>query len=155
SSLASGQLPSWSPTASTAGNVTQAGDIAVIDATQATGNVVVSMYITNLASLSDDYSSFAFPIDVFKSTGSSDPTAASSWAQDSSIVPTGSSFSSFLTDTTGVITFSLPPGYYYDLTMDSATQTTTGGGGSYFCISTTASGGSLSPAFFVTATPTA
>jgi hypothetical protein len=155
STLTSGQLPSWSPTASAAGNVTQAGDVAVIDATQATGNVIVSLYITNLAALSDDYSSFAFPIDVFKSAGSSNPTVASTWTQDSSIVPTGTSFSSFLTDTSGVITFALPAGYYYDLTMDSATQSTTGGGGSYYCISTTASGGDLSPAFFVTANPTA
>lgn len=153
STLASDTLPSWSPTQSTAGNVTTAGDIAVIDATQSTGNVIVSLYVTNLAALSDDYSSFAFPVDVYRSQGSADPSAPSSWTQASAIV-SSSPFSSFLTDTTGVLTFSLPAGYYYDLTMDSASQGF-GGGGSYYCISTTAAGGSLSPAFFVTANPTA
>ena len=40
--------PSWSPVAGSAGAVTTAGDLAIVDATSATNYVTVSVYITNL-----------------------------------------------------------------------------------------------------------
>lgn len=135
--------PSWSPTANSAGSVATSGSIAVIDASQVSTNVIVNVYITNLASLAQAYSSFAFPIDVWTSTN------GSSWSQ-SSVVST-SPFSSYLTDTSGVISFSLPPNAYYDITMEGSDDATIGGG-SFYCIST--SNGSLSPSFYVTANAT-
>ncbi len=153
STLSAGNLPSWSPTANSPGSVTTHGDIAVIDATQisSSANVIVNLYITNLAALSKDYSSFTFPVNVYQATPTSNLTAVT-WNAASSIV-TQSPFASFLTDTTGVLSFALPGGKFYELTMEGPSDP--GAGGSFFCISTTASGGSLSPSFFITANPTA
>ena len=52
----------------------------------------------------------------------------------------------YLTNSSGVVTLRLPTGKYYDIAMDS--------GGALYCISTTASGGSLSPSFYFVATAT-
>jgi len=133
-------VPSWAPTALSAGSVTTAGDIALVDGTIATGGVVVSLYITNLAGLQSDYSSFAFPIDVYSSPCTSN---ACTWTQASSIVTAGSTF---LTSTSGYMTFNLPSGLYYDFVFDT--------GGSYYCTSTsTAGSATLTPAFYLTAQP--
>jgi hypothetical protein len=155
STLASVTSPSWSPVANSPGDVTTAGDIAVVDATQvsSSASVVVNMYVTNLAALSKDYSSYAFPINVYSTTCPSGTCGP--WSATDAGVVTQSPFASFLTDTSGVISFSLPGGKYYDITMESASQGANVGG-SFYCISTSTTGGaSLSPSFFITASPTA
>jgi len=147
--------PSWAPTANSAGSVSQGGDIAIIDASQTTGPVVVNLYVTNLAALQQDYSSFAFPINVYETVGASGSGGTSTWAASSSVV-TQSPFSSYLTDTSGVISFSLPAGKYYDITMEGGDSASGVGGGSFYCISTSTTGGAaLAPSFFITANPTA
>ncbi len=133
--------PSWSPAANSAGSVTSGGDISVIDlsAEPSGTNAIVNLYTTNLQNLGSDYSSFALPVDVYQCTptttsGTASCTTASAWSAVANA-------SSYITNTNGSYSISLPGGYYYDITINK--------GGEYYCISTTA--GSLAPTFFVTA----
>jgi len=133
-------LPSWSPIVNSAGSVSGKGDLALIDASIASNGVVVNMYVTNLAGLQQDYSSYAFPINIYYSDN------GSTWTQASGVV---SSPPTYLTNTAGFLSFNLPaPGAtgghkYYDLAMDA--------GGSYYTTATTS--GDLSPSFYFTAQP--
>ena len=146
-------LPSWAPTYQSAGSVTHAGDLALVNGAIAANGIVVSMYVTNLASLQQDYSSFAFPVDVWVNTCvTSCPvntggvvSATTGWTQDTAVVP---SLPTYLTSTTGFITFNLPAGLntYYDIAIDT--------GGSYYCTSLLTTGtASLTPTFYFTAEP--
>jgi len=135
-------VPSWSPNQLSAGSVTTAGDIALIDGTISTGGVEVSLYIINLAALQSDYSSFAFPIDVY----SSGCSTGCSWKS----IYTTANPAPFLTSTSGYMTFNLPVGSYYDIVFDT--------GGSYYCTSTTDNSSTtgtaeLAPQFYLTAQP--
>lgn len=134
--------PSWQPVAGSAGSVTTAGDLALIDATTVANAVVLNMYVTNLAALQQDYSSYALPINVYSSTCSSSPC---SWAADTSVIPAANA-PLYLTNSAGVVTLKLPTGKYYSIAMDT--------GGAFYTISTTASGGALSPSFYFVATAT-
>lgn len=140
--LSSPVLPSWTPTANAPGGVTNGGDLVVVDAasTNVTGPVLLNVYVTNLAALQLDYSSYALPVGVYSSpcTGGS-----CTWSPATAVV---ASPPTYLTSTTGVVSFSLPAGSYYDITLDP--------GGSYYCTSTSAAGGSLSPSFYFAAQPT-
>jgi len=138
STINTATLPSWAPVLNTAGSVTTAGDLAVVDATTASTGVIVNVYVTNLAGLQMDYSSYALPFNVY----SSSCTAGScgTWAQASGISLT------YLTNSEGFLSFSLPAGKYYDITMDT--------GGSFFTSGTsTTSPASLSPSYYFTAQP--
>ena len=131
-------LPSWSPTALSAGSVTTAGDLALIDATTASNGINLTVYITNLAGLQQDYNSFALPVNVYSS-----PCTAGSctWSQASSVV---ASPPTYLTATSGYLTFNLPAGSYYDIAIDT--------GGSFYCTSTSTAGtAALAPSFYFTA----
>ncbi len=137
--------PTWSPAADSAGQVT-GGDIALVDATgvPSSTDVIVNLYLTNLQSLAADYSSFAFPVDVYSCTpgAAACGSTTTSGAQGSWTAVTGIA-GNYLTSTSGYYSFSLPGGEYYDITFDT--------GGEFYCISTTASTGSLSPTYLVTA----
>lgn len=141
--------PSWSPAANSAGSVTTGGDLALVDMSAEPGatTAIVNVYITNLQGLASDYSSFALPINVYYScpagSTSSSPslctsTPTTSWTE----VPNAASF---VTNTNGSYSISLPGGAYYDITIDA--------GGEYYCVSTTSTvpGATLTPQFFVTA----
>jgi len=135
-------VPSWSPTAQSAGSVTTPGDLALINAAIAANGIVVSMYVTNLPNLQQDYSSFALPVDVWDSTCT---TSCTTWTQDTAVIST---LPEYLTSTSGFLTFNLPAGtnLYYDITIDT--------GGSFYCTSTSTAGtASLSPTFYFTAEP--
>ncbi|HVH50946.1 MAG TPA: hypothetical protein VM690_02285, partial [Gaiellaceae bacterium] len=133
-------LPGWTPVAGSAGSVTTAGDLGLIDATTVANAIILNLYITNLSALQQDYSSYSMPVNVYSSTCSSNTCT---WAQDSAVI---ASPPTYLTNSAGVITLRLPTGKYYDVTMDT--------GGALYCISTTASGGALSPSFYFVATAT-
>ena len=140
SAITTATSPSWSPTALSAGSVTVAGDLALIDATIAANGVTVSLYVTNLAGLQQDYSSLALPVNIYQS-----PCTAGSctWTQSSSVI---ASPPTYLTATSGFLTFNLPAGKYYDITIDT--------GGSFYCTSTSTSGtATLSPSYSFTAQP--
>ena len=135
--------PTWSPNALAAGSVTTAGDLALIDGTIASNGVVVSMYITNLAALQADYSSFALPVTIYSAPSSSCISTGCTWTVDTTATPTTGTY---ITSTGGFIGFNLPAGSYYDITLNT--------GGSYYCTATTVSStAALSPAFYFTAQP--
>lgn len=140
--------PAWSPVANQAGSVTTAGDLAFVDASSATTSspyLLVTVYVTNLSALSKAYGSYAWPIRVYKA--SSVATNTISWNSTAVTDANGvNTANTYLTNTQGFESFKLPAGTsasYYDITMDA--------GGSYFTLSTSA--GSLTPTFYVTATP--
>ena len=132
--------PTWAPVAGSAGSVTTAGDLGLIDATTVANAIILNVYVTNLAALQQDYSSYALPVNVYSSTC---PSNTCTWAQDSTVL---ASAPTYLTNSSGVVTLKLPTGKYYDITLDT--------GGALYTISTTASGGSLSPSFYFVATAT-
>lgn len=168
-SSVTGVTPSWSPVAGSAGAVTTAGDLAVVDATSAANYVTVSVYVTNLASLLVDYSSFALPINVYQTDCTA--TSCSAWTPAAAVSQTN--FGSYLTDTQGQLTFTLPAaaGRYYDIVMEGTNHTTISGttlpafspvsqiatstataiGGALAVTQTAGANGSLSPTFFFTA----
>ncbi len=160
--------PSWSPVAGSAGAVTTPGDLAVVDATSATNYVTVSVYITNLANLLVDYSSFALPVNIYQTDCT--PTSCSAWTPAAAVSQTN--FGSYLTDSQGQLTFTLPAaaGRYYDIVMEGTNHywtgtiskpdrspqasigtTSTGVGGAFAVTQTSGTNGSLSPTFFFTA----
>lgn len=140
STITTATVPNWSPTAQSAGSVTTAGDLALVDGTIASNGVNVSLYVTNLAGLQQDYSSLALPVNIYQSTCTS---GSCSWTQASSVI---ASPPTYLTATSGFLTFNLPAGKYYDITIDT--------GGSYYCTSTSTSGtATLSPSYYFTAQP--
>lgn len=146
--------PSWAPSAGSAGSVVKAGDLALVDDSKATSALNVTVHIVNLAALSNDYSSFAFPIAVYYAatgaagtapiTGSCDQTQGCNWqlATGTRDAPKVSNDSTYLTNDGGSVAFQLPSGAYYEIAMQV--------GGSYYCTSTaTSAQSSLSPSFFV------
>ncbi len=160
-----GVSPEWAPVANFAGQVTNGGDIGVIDATTATHRVTVQVAITNLTNLAKSYSSFAFPLDIYEwcptnttSPGTGTPCGTAAQTGSTSVgntagtwVPyeTGVSFAVvpnqqlFLTNTAGSASVTLPKGFYYDLAMDPHQ-------GSFYCISTAITS-DLSPSFYISA----
>lgn len=133
--------PSWLPTASSAGNVTLAGDRAVIDATSAANGVTVNVFITDLAALNEDYSPSVPPVEIYLSPCIA---GACAWAAVSVAMTAALAY---ITSTSGVITFHVAGGMFYDVTIAT--------GGSYYCTSTTAdASAALSPTFYFTAQAT-
>lgn len=162
------KLPSWSPNASSAGSVTTPGDLALVDATSAANGVILTTFVTNLAALQQDYSSFALPVNVYylaqgtsSTVGGASVTSTTSgastcltggtcsWQPANSTAHTGFnvlSSATYLTSNAGAISVTLPAGAYYDVTMDA--------GGSFYCTATTTSGtAALAPSFYFTAQP--
>lgn len=164
-----GKLPSWSVGTNQPGGVGTAGDLAVIDATIVPSglSVIVNVYITNLAALQQAYTSFAFPINVYRcaaggtagtacgaGTQTTTTASANNWVQYSAAA--SATQAALLTNTQGFLSFALPSGYYYDLTMDSSAGGTSAGsgnanGGSFYCFNAAPpAGGSLNPTFYFT-----
>ncbi len=131
----SGTLPSWTPAAGSPGQVTTAGDLAVLNTIGATGPVTLNVYITNLVQLAQMYQSYSLPLSIWKCSSATACTA-STWGA----TPVSSGY---LLNTQPNYTVTLDPGYFYSVSMDT--------GGSFFCTSTSAAGGSLSPSFFFSA----
>lgn len=137
--------PAWVPTTGSAGEVTTAGDLVLVDATAGTLGtataLTVTVFITNLAGLQQAYSSFAYPIRIWKCAATCNANAAWSEVVDDTVI---SPRPTYLANTDGFIQFRLPVGFYYDIVFDL--------GGSFYTISTTTAA-NLSPQFFFTAQP--
>lgn len=137
--------PAWTPTSGSAGEVTTAGDIVLVDATAGTLGtataLTLTIFITNLAGLQQAYSSFAFPIRIWKCAATCNAGGAWSEVVDDVVI---SPRPTYLANTDGFIQFRLPVGFYYDVVFDL--------GGSFYTISTT-NATNLSPQFFFTAQP--
>jgi hypothetical protein len=132
--------PTWAAAAGVPGTVTTAGDVSVIDATTTSAggaaNIQLTIYVTNLGALGGDYTSWAWPISVYKTIN-----GGAAWT----LVPNSSQF---ITHTLGFLSYTLPTGsgFYYDVTMET--------GGSFYTVATTSdSTHSLSPSFYFTAQP--
>jgi hypothetical protein len=135
------QSAQWTPVLNSVSTVTQAGDLAIVDATGTSGNILVTVALTNPAALSGDYAYMNLPI-VVKACTLSGSTCTWQDATDANGNAIGASAPQYLTLTNGYLTFLLQggTGKYYEIEIAT--------GGSFFTISTTA--GSLSPAFLVT-----
>ncbi len=150
--ITTADLPGWTPVANSAGTVETAGagDLLLVDATDL-GNataITVGMYVTNLDALQKMYSSYAWELAVYEATKSS-CTSTCSWALSDGANGTADLTDAnavFLTHTDAFMTFSMPEGKIYTVTIEP--------GGSFYCTSTTATGGSLSPTFYFTGQPT-
>ena len=127
--------PSWTPIVNAAGDIT-AGDLFYVNTTGNSGDLVVELSLTNPEALKKNYAYILLLINVYSG-------GEGSWAQatraDSSAIGTV-----YLTLTNGYVSFILDGDIEYVITID---------GGSFFCIDTNASGGSLSPAFYIEANP--
>lgn len=133
--------PSWGPSAGSAGSVTGAGDLAIIDEASTTYGATVNMFIVNLAGMQEDYSSFLLPIKIYASpcTG-----GACTWTAVPSSITNAPTY---ITSASGFITFHVASGMFYDVTIST--------GGSYYCTATsTGASATLSPTFYFTAQAT-
>lgn len=148
--------PSWSVVAGSAGSVTDDGELFLVkaDTTNAGGaaRLVLNVYITNLAALQPNYSSYAWPIRIYWADGSTNAIdTAGDWQLVTSSSPAGAGFNAadfYLTSTSGVLTYTLPtdPDRYYLVTMDT--------GGSFYAIDAVDDATrDLAPTFYATVQP--
>lgn len=137
---AHGAAPSWSVTPGAAGTVT-AGDLYVVDTAAYDGDILVTVYVTNVADLAQRYTFLnlgvtAYEWDSTLASGSGD------WEAAPVAGKSGSSLTSYATLAGGYVSFILAEtanGGKYSISVD---------GGSFFANGQT-SGGSLSPQFFL------
>jgi hypothetical protein len=127
--------PKWTPVVEEAGAVTP-GDIYYIDTSDYLGDVLVTVFFTNTDELIKDYSFLNLQVNVW--TGTTGDWAQSNRADSAEIGTV------FLTLTGGYTTFILNGNSEYCISIDD---------GNYFCIDTDATGGSLSPDFFIEVQP--
>jgi hypothetical protein len=127
--------PEWVPIVEHAGAVT-AGDIYYVDAGDYTGDILVTINLTNPEELSLDYSYLNLNVNVWE--GSSGDWSQAAEADGSAIGTV------YLTLINGSTTFILHGATEYCISLD---------GGSYYCINTNATGGSLSPDFYLDVSP--
>ena len=138
--------PGWPVVvAGQAGNVTTAGDVATIDATDTSATyLLLTIYITNMKPLALTYNSYSLPIRIYGATAFS--SGAVTWSAtplvDANSINTANTY---LTNNQGYETFKLPTGAgkYYSVTLDA--------GGSYYPYQTGASGAATTPALYITA----
>lgn len=136
------ESPTWTPVSNSAGTVPSsgAGDVVVLNAQDQA--ILLNWYILDLHELQQAYSSFAFKTLVWQcATGC---TTTGAWTQaPTSVVPADGSY---LTHTEGFLTFRLPAGKFYVLTIEA--------GGSFY--STDASNADNNgPEFYFVAQPLA
>ncbi len=93
--------PAWAPTVDQVVPVSTAGDLAIINASGTTGNILVTVTLTNPVGLSRAYSYFNLPIDIYQSTN-----AGASWHRQ-----TSGAAGTRLGDSTGITYLSLTNGY--------------------------------------------
>jgi hypothetical protein len=126
--------PTWAVAAGSAGSVTAGGDLAYIDAGNASSaSMMVSLYITNLDKLSG-YSSYNFSVTLYKSTNAEAVTPTWTAVQQQT-----------LTSDSGALNWHVP--------LEANTDYTLGldPGGSFYTVSTAGGPASLSPQFFIRA----
>ena len=137
---AHGATPSWDVTPGAAGSIT-AGDLYAIDTGAYTGDILVTIYVTNVADLAQRYTYLNLGVTAYE-WDSTLASGAGDWETTPIAGKTGSSLTSYLTLTGGYVSFVLPQdaeGGKFSLSVD---------GGSFYANSQT-SGGSISPEFFV------
>ena len=135
--------PTWSPVVGQVGSIT-AGDLYFLDCTNYAGDVLVTLNITNPSALAKDYEYLNLLVNVW-SGGAGVWTTQATNADGSPIYSVGPPLvETYLNIQNGNISFILAGSTKYCITVDS---------GSYHCIDTNATGGSLSPDFYLEIQP--
>lgn len=140
-------VPSWDVAKGSPGTLsaTEAGDIAYIDAADTTGTkLMVSVYVTNLAALSVNYSAWAFNVGLYQSDAADGtwPTLISAASPDNDA--TDLRQAEVLTSDSGQVSFIV------DATNEPHVSLSLDEGGSFFTADTdTSGGGALEPTFFI------
>ena len=128
-------MPNWSPVIDEAGSITP-GDVFLVDCGNYTGDVQVTLYLTNPNKLTKDYTFLNMQVNVWK-----DVTGV--WTQ--SALADGSAIGTvYLTIHDGFVSFILTSHTKYCVSVD---------GGTYYCIDTDTVNGSLSPDFYIEVNP--
>ncbi len=129
--------PSWNAFSRSIGGVDTPGDLFYVDADENSGDIEVTLYITNARELSHCYKYIILKVGIYVEDDTDEWTAASSW--NGASIP-----STFITMGNGEVSFSLAGGAKYKITIDR---------GSFYCFRSEADGGSLSPQFYLIADP--
>lgn len=141
SNSSTAQAAVWQPVVGQVVPVKTPGDVGIIDATGTTGNVLVTLVLSNAASLSADYSYVNLPIVLKQCTLVSTTCTWNAVTADANSQPIGDSGVEYLTLSNGYLSFLVAGGSYYEVTIPT--------GGSFYTISTGASGGTLSPSYLI------
>lgn len=88
--------------------VVRPGDLVLVDTTGAAGSRRVTIYLTDLPALRQSYSSIVLPLAVWQASG----TTAGPWTRSTTVSST------FITDASGRVSFTLPAGRHYDITLE-------------------------------------
>jgi hypothetical protein len=127
--------PSWDPVVEQPGSI-EAGDLYYFNSTGYTGDVLVTLYVTNPDELAQYYSYLNMQVNI--RSGSSGVWTQSTLADGTAIGTV------YLTLVNGKLSFILNGGTNYDISID---------GGTYYPIDTSGAGGDLSPAFYLEIQP--
>ncbi|MBI4340592.1 MAG: hypothetical protein HY680_11680 [Chloroflexi bacterium] len=164
--LKNGSAPTWTPVLNSPSPIT-AGDIFLVDVADYTGNVLITLYLTNPDQLAIDYSYLNQSVNVYalcRASGGcakgSAPFAGSgtadqgTWVQATNAAGTDAgttgiaATAQYLTLTSGYVNLILKGGYEYAVTVDS------GSGYTIASATTCTSGnGCLSPAYLLDLNP--
>jgi hypothetical protein len=127
--------PTWEPVIEQPGPIT-AGDLYYFNTTGYTGDILVTLYVTNPYELSKNYSYLNMQVNVRSGT-------SGAWVQ--STLANGDAIGTvYLTLVNGKLTFILSGNTYYDISIDS---------GTYYPVDVDATGGALSPEFYLEIQP--
>ena len=131
--------PAWSVAGGSSGTVLAAGagDLAYLDASgSSSSKVLVSVYVTNMAELAVNYTSWAFNIELHQATATDAGTG--SWTQVGT--------DELVTSDSGTVTF------IADISSMDHLGLVLGTGGSFYAVQTDTNNGELGPEFFVRST---
>ena len=131
--------PTWTPVVEQPGAIT-AGDLYYLDTSSYTGDIYVTLYLTNADELRKDYSYLHFNVNVY--THSDKPVLPGDWSAATTV--DGTEIPVYLTLVNGSVSFYLEGAAYYTIAVD---------GGDYYCIDTNAVGGDLTPSFYMEVSP--
>jgi hypothetical protein len=143
----------WAPQLNTPTAVTQAGDVAIVNASSLTpaSNVIVNVTITNTPALNGAYSYFNLPVnlDAWTYSGSGGSWPPAKLSDGTQLVSTAPSFLSL---SNGSASWEVPGGGVYEIVIPYDSADTNGDDGSFYMFNATGTTGptySLSPDFYV------
>lgn len=131
--------PAWSVAGGASGTVSTdgAGDLAYLDASgSSSSKILVSVYVTNMAELAVNYTSWAFNIELHQATAAN--AGAATWTQVGT--------DELVTSDSGTVTF------IADISSMDHLALVLGSGGSFYAVQTDTTDGDLGPEFFIRST---
>lgn len=135
--------PQWMPAPYSQGDITQSGDIALIDAVKSATTVKITVLVDNQKDLKQSYQTFVFPIDIYRCNPAYGKCGSKSNRWHLVEAPTSSGTYS-VSNTQSTFSAIAKPGYFYDLAMQA-------GQGAFHANSLkSATSNTLSPRFSIT-----